>query len=135
MSVPEQKPTSYMQYAFLLAFLRRKAHKAARPLTPLERHVATLVDQGDTSWVPSVGHLVSDQEQDPQALSLYSTPDATETAKSTRTDQRLAALEDKLSGILGLLEGRSELGVATTIEMDDDGHSGQKNSQEASEDV
>eukprot|EP01046_Picozoa_sp_COSAG06_P003612 COSAG06_NODE_143_length_22242_cov_21.978323_13_plen_2744_part_00 len=114
-SAPERKATSYMQYVFLIVFLRRKAHKAARPLMPLERYVANMIDQGDTSWVPSVGNRALGGGLAESLGGQETLGDLGE--RETKVEQRLAALEDKLSEVAELLENAPARGLRT-LELD-----------------
>lgn len=136
MSVPEQKATSYMQYVFLIVFLRRKAHKAARPLTPLEHFIASKIDLADTSWLPSLGNLPtsrsSDQDEDTQSLDTLARVrlDTNEQTKSIETGRRLDDLEDKLADIVELLHAMSDGGAPQTVQLGDASNATAETSEE-----
>ena len=108
-NVPEKKSTQYMEYVYLIVFLRRKQARGQRPLTPLEQFVASRLDQGDISWVPSLG-TIADIEEDESATTGSSGLTKSSSTHST-ADIRLERIERQLSNVVDML-GQGSAGPA-----------------------
>ena len=93
--VPEQKKTSYLQYVFLLVFLRRKKLLGVRPLEPLERLVADKVDVGDISWLP-LGRDASIDDENSGLLSDGLSSSGAKNSRGSVAGRQIAEVNEKL---------------------------------------